>query len=373
MASLSDKVGVRSRPLFVVEDPTIRDDLLRLAGAACVEPVVAIDAVDGRGTWRTAPIVVVDEAAARGCLQARLTRRDKVTIVAADEAPAERTWRLASALGADHVVCLPAAEPWLIDRLGGDMALPSTPHAPVVTVIGARGGAGASVLAAGLGVTAARLGHAPILIDADVVGSGLDVLLGEENIEGIRWGEAGAAIDEGDPEALRKALPRVGELSLLSWKRGDTRAISPDSMAAAIELARRGCGLVVIDLPRHCDPSTIVAIESSDLTLLVVPSEVRAVVAAARIAAMIGPHCARLLSLIRGPAPAGLRPTDLADALALPCAGHMRCETGLALDLERGNPPAGRGKGPLAQMCNRIIAEVIDLPRPETEGVSYGG
>ena len=63
---------------------------------------------------------------ARACLRARLPRRGDVVLVApaAPPRPAEGgagpdPWADAERLGAAYVACLPAAEPWLVDRLAG--------------------------------------------------------------------------------------------------------------------------------------------------------------------------------------------------------------------------------------------------------------
>jgi len=79
------------------------------------------------------------------------------------------------------------------------------------------------------------------------------------------------------------------------------------------------------------------------------------VAAAARVAAAVSLHTADLRAVVRGPAPSGLTGAMIADSLALPLAGEMRAEPGLAGALERGEPPARRGKGPLARLCAGLL------------------
>jgi hypothetical protein len=73
---------------------------------------------------------------------------------------------------------------------------------------------------------------------------------------------------------------------------------------------------------------------------------------------MIRPHSAELRCVVRGPAPARLRSRDIADALGVPIAGVLRPDTGLAAALERGEAPAGNGRGHLAELCRRLLAEL---------------
>jgi hypothetical protein len=72
---------------------------------------------------------------------------------------------------------------------------------------------------------------------------------------------------------------------------------------------------------------------------------------------MATPHCASLAVVVRGPAPGGLKASEVAQALGLPLAGSLRAEPGLPAALERGQPPARDGRGPLAALCRRLLGE----------------
>jgi secretion/DNA translocation related CpaE-like protein len=259
------------------------------------------------------------------------------------------------------VAFLPSAERWLIDRIA-DAACGPNRRGRVVGVVGGRGGAGASVLAAGLAVTAARQGMRSLLVDADPLGGGLDLVMGRESSAGVRWPDLVATAGRISAAALFDALPRVGEACVLSWDRGDVLAVPPAAIDAALDAGRRGSDLVVVDLPRSPDEAAVHALQGTDTVLLVVPAEVRACAAANRIATLIGPHCARIQCVVRGPAPAGLRSRDLVDVLRLPLAGILRPEPGLAAALERGEAPAERGRGPLAELCRQLLADLDRLP-----------
>jgi len=345
-------------PLIVSDDPELLDDLLRLAAAACVEVEVAPDLTGTRSrAWSAAPLVLVGVEQAAACLRARLPRRDGVVLVGRDLGD-DTLWTAATALGAEHVVVLPAAEAWVIDRLADAAAGGPGGRGRVVAVVGGRGGAGASVLATALAVTAARLGVRPLLVDADPLGGGLDLVVGGEDADGFRWPDLVGAFGRVSAPALHDALPRVGELCVLSWDRGDLLDVAPEAIDAAVDAGRRGSDLVVVDLPRRPDEAAVRALQAADVVLLVVPAEVRACAAAARVAMAVGPHCADLRVVVRGPAPAGLRSRDLGAALGLPVVGVLRPEPGLAAALERGEAPAARGRGPLAQLCRRLLREL---------------
>ncbi len=339
-------------PLLITRDPGLLEELLRLADAAGVEVEVAQDAHAARPRFAAAPVVLVDAACANGFLRARLPRRPGVVLVCADPA-AEPPWELAEALGAEHVAVLPAAEPWLVDRLVRAVGTRYGP-ARVVAVLGGRGGAGASVFAAGLAVTAARSGLRAMLVDADPLGGGVDLVLGWEALDGLRW----PALAADEPASLVDSLPTSGELAVLSWDRGDVFGVPVDAMAAALDAGRAGRELVVVDLPRRLDDTAALALAAADIALLLVPAELRACAAAARVAAAAAPHTPSLRVVVRGPAPGRLRPREIARALGLPLAGSLRAEPDLARALERGEPPAGTGKGPLASLCQRLISEL---------------
>lgn len=349
--------GRASRPLVVTDDPDLLEDLLRLAAAAGTEVEVATEPAPARRTWAVAPAVLVGADCAELCARAGLVRRAGVVLVSRDLDDAG-VWQRAVAMGAEHVVFLPDAEPWLVDLLGEAGEREGT-GAVVVGVTGGRGGAGATTLAAALSVTGLRLGWRTMLVDGDPLGGGIDLVLGGERTPGLRWPDLVGSRGRVSGTALTEALPRVDELAVLSWDRGDALSIPPEAMSALLSAGARGSELVVVDLPRRADPAAQVALERATVVLLVVPAEVRAAAAAARVAAAAALHCSDLRLVVRGPAPAGLPADVLAESLGLPLAGFVRAEPGIAVALERGEPPARRGKGPLAQFCTGFLEGLL--------------
>ena len=114
----------------------------------------------------------------------------------------------------------------------------------VLGVVGGSGGAGSSTFAAVL----ARTAPSAMLIDLDLVGGGLDVLLGIEATPGARW--SGVQLDGGrlDPELLERGLPRWCGVPVLAV---DSGVLPP---IGAVLAAARERGTVVLDLPRQPDP-----------------------------------------------------------------------------------------------------------------------
>lgn len=350
------------RPLLVTADPDLLDDLLRLCAAAGVEARVAPDVPAARGPWSGAPIVLLGDELSGPALAGRLPRRGDLVLVgrALEDGG---IWTRAAGLGAESVVFLPDAEAWLVDRLASAGEEPPG-RATTVAVIGGRGGAGASTLACALAVTAAAGGWRTILVDADPLGGGLDLVLGCEDLPGLRWPDLAAAGERISASALRYALPQAAGLHLLSWDRGESRRVAPEVGRAVLAAAGQAHELLVVDLPRQLDELAEATLAGADVALLVVPAEVRAVAAAARVASYVGALAGDVRVVSRGPAPSGLTAELVAGSLGLPLAGRLKPEPGLARSLERGEPPGGSGRGPLAELARSLLRELAVSRRP---------
>lgn len=361
-ASASAPLGP-CRPLVVTDDPDLLDEVLRLCAAAGVEPEVSAELSSARTAWGSAPAVVVGASAARSRAKVLegLPRRDGVLLVGLDGSDAS-VWESAVAVGAEEVLLLPRDEVQLVDILSetGDG---SPGPGLLVAVVGGRGGAGASTLAAGLAMSAPRAGWTSTLIDADPLGGGLDMVLGAEDAAGARWPDLGAAKGRITAGTLENALPRMEGVSVLSWDRGDLFDVPAEAMHAVLSAARRGTDLVVVDLPRRFDAAAEVALTSADITLLLVPAEVRAAAAATRVAAAAGLLTADLRLVVRGPGPAGLPSSGIATALALPLAGELRLDPALPMAAERGEPPIRRRRGSLSAFCDPFLASALPPAR----------
>ncbi|WP_260255912.1 septum site-determining protein Ssd [Streptomyces sp. 840.1] len=339
----------------MTEDVDLLDDLLRLCAAAGAEPEVHHTLPDRRGSWERAPMVLVGDDAAQRCRGA--VRRRGVMLVGRDQ-DAPDVWRRAVEIGAEYVLRLPDSENWLVDQIANATEGVGRP-ALTVGVIGGRGGAGASTLACALAVTAARSGRRTMLIDGDPLGGGIDVLLGGERAEGMRWPDFAHSKGRVGGGALEESLPALHGLRVLSWGRDDWVVIPPQAMQAVLAAARRLGGVVVVDLPRRVDEAVAEALAQLDLGLVVVPGELRAVAAAKRVASMAGMVLDDIRVVARGPYASGLDEQWVAHAMGLPLAGELPLEHGLLAEQDAGEPPGGSARGPLARFCSAFWDRVF--------------
>ncbi|MCI3932094.1 septum site-determining protein Ssd [Streptomyces sp. AN091965] len=364
--------GRPGAPLIVTEDADLLDDLLRLCAAAGARPEVHHGVPErggGRDTWASAPLVLVGDDAADRVRGA--ARRRGVVLVGRDQDDSD-VWRRAVEIGAEQVLVLPDGEQWLVDRIA-DVAEGVGRPALTLGVIGGRGGAGASTLACALAVTAARSRRRTMLIDADPLGGGLDVLLGGETADGLRWPAFAQSRGRVGGGALEESLPQLHDLRVLSWDRGDTVAVAPQAMRAVLAAARRRGGVVVVDLPRRVDETVGEALAQLDLGLLVVPRELRAVAGARRVASAAG-MVLRDLRVVATPGRSGrgaldggdgLDAGEVARLLQLPLIGELPWEHGLVTAQDGGQPPGGLARGPLARFCAAFWQQ---LPADATGG-----
>ena len=263
------------------------------------------------------------------------------------------------ALGAEQrgITC-PTSEPWLVERLAD-----------------AAEGAGRDALVVGVdgwtrGCRSLRAGRRPggherppragtTLIDLDPLGGGIDLVLGAEDCPGLRWPDFADTRGRLASAALRDALPERHGLTVLSWGRGHVVTIPPPAVRAVVSAARRGGDAVVLDMPRWLDAATEEALELCTCTLLVVPAEVRAVAAAARVALGLTAVAADVRVVVRGPSPSGLGAVEVSDALGLPVVAEMDSEPHLDDRLDRGEPPAQTGRGTIAAACDEVLDDLV--------------
>lgn len=346
------------RPLLLTTDPALLDELLRLAAAAGAEPDVADSPATARPLWRDAPFVVLGREHVLALGTAALPRRPGVVIIGA--AMDDHTlWQQAMERGAEHVVFLPDAEGWLVDRFADCVA--SAPRGLVAAVVGASGGAGATTFAVALSLAAARARRRTILADVDPYGGGIDLALGAEHLGGPRWD---AFLDGQRPlagEALAAALPRSGEVIVLAWPRTALPHVPPDLVGSMLATCRRGADLVVVDVPRSFDETCRVALDAADLAFVVCPAEVRAIAAGHRVTETLSMLVDDVRCVVRGPAFSGITAELAAAGLQVPLAGWLEPDKNLQRALDEGRPPGSRGRSHLTRFCNDLVAA---LPGP---------
>jgi secretion/DNA translocation related CpaE-like protein len=225
----------------------------------------------------------------------------------------------------------------------------------VVGVVGARGGAGASVVAASLARAARRHGAA-CLVELAGDGAGIDVLLGVEGEPGVRWPDLDDARGRLDGTDLRERLPRWDGVPVVSatTEGGPSAASVVDVVAALAETVVPRDGIVVLDLGRGPllagAPAHDVLAACAEV-LVVTPLDVPAVGGAAVLAARLDVPAALVA---RYPAPGRLSPAEVAHAVGLDVAATVRHDRRVAGAVERGHGPCA-GRGPVERV-GRVLA-----------------
>jgi secretion/DNA translocation related CpaE-like protein len=417
---VSPSSAVPARPLVVSSDEGLLDDLLRLLAAAGTEPDVATGGPALRRAYREAPVVLAGaDALSVGQLRP-LPRRPGVVVVTARELPAPE-WAAAVELGAERVAVLPEDEAWLLTRVTAAVRSPvergrlvvvvtarelpapewaaavelgaervavlpedeawlltrvtAAVRSPVergrlVVVGGSCGGAGASTVAAAVALAAAP---GVLLVDADAWGGGIDLLLGAERDEGLRWPDLTGLRGRVAGDALLAALPEVSGVHVLAASRGTPCDVPEEAFSAVVEAARSAGGPAVVDLPR-ADPAapgfpggTVLA--DADLAVLVVPARVRAATAARLLVEAPGSGWSTAQLVVR-PVGGGLSTDDVAEVVGRPVLAELPHDRAAVPRSERGEPPLVSARSPLGRVARRVLAELATVPASSAVGAA---
>lgn len=338
-----------ARPLVVSADEELLDDLLRLLAAAGTEPEVATGGPALRRAHRDAPLVLLGaDALGAGAVRA-LPRRPGVVVVSPRPLPASG-WAAAVEVGAERVAVLPEDEAWLLSRSVA-AAQPPADRGWAVVVGGSCGGAGASTVAAAVALAAAP---GVVLVDVDPWGAGLDLLLGAERSEGLRWPELAGLRGRVDGEALMAALPEVGGVHVLAASRSAPVPVPDDALTAAVDAVRAAGRPVVVDLPRS-GPVGEAVLADADLAVLVVPARLRAATAARLLVDGPGSAWAAAQVVVRQVA-GGLSRDEVADVVGRPVLADLPHDRSAVARGERGEPPAVSPRSPLGALARRVLA-----------------
>ncbi len=248
------------RPLRISTLLALIDPVVRLASTAALEVQVAPDAASATRYWLDAPLVMIGSDVSMGH-DLRGKRARVIVVHAVEEAgggadtrdPLDTRdvetrrqrdmWRFAVEVGAEHVVELPEGERWLIESFRARADGPVR-DGRVTGVIGGTGGVGTSTFAINLAVTANRRVLRTLVVDADAWGGGLELVVGAEDVAGARWCALRQVRGHLPAGHLDAALPRFGDVSVLSCSRADLQhasafaAARSSSCSAAQEVAR---------------------------------------------------------------------------------------------------------------------------------------
>ncbi|SED78024.1 helicase/secretion neighborhood CpaE-like protein [Amycolatopsis tolypomycina] len=340
-----------ARPLVVAADETVLDEILRVAAVAGCELDRAPDLTAASTHWARAPLVLLDEDAAR--MPPALPRRGGIFLVCKGS-PGPSTWEHAFRVGVERVISLPDEETELAGAFADVVETPAEQPGLVLGVVGGRGGGGASVFASALAMVADRGPGGALLVDCDPLGGGLDVLLSLENTPGNRWPEVNLS-GRASVSLLAASLPRLrhrgGSLPVLACA-PEGEGPKVESLSAILSAARRSGRTVVCDLPRTLGEVAEEVLLRADLVLLVVPLEFRACLAAKQVLKRLTQLTTRL-----GVVTCGRSHEKTARSAALlgpPVMASMPPERGLGKAVEKGEFPA-RFKGPLTTAATKVL------------------
>lgn len=336
---------------MLTDDRELVDALTHHCAAANVLPEVLSRSEPPLPAWTRADSVLVGADRAVDVARLELPRRDAVVLVGRGLDPGP-LWPQAVALRAEAVMVLPADQ----DRLAAHLAelADRTARAVVVGVVGAGGGAGASTVAAALALSAARAGRRSILVDADRDGGGLDLLLGCEDVGGVRWPDLARTDGRVGAADLWAALPRIEGLHLICWPPGGARDTEPATIGATLETAQHAADLLIVDLPRRLDhPAVQLLVPRSELMLVVITADVCSVAAGRRLVAGLREHGATPRAWVRQTRGSGVDPESVAEALGVPLAAAVRSRSSLARAVNDGRGPLhGRA---FTRRCGSLI------------------
>jgi Flp pilus assembly CpaE family ATPase len=202
--------------------------------------------------------------------EADLPDRPLVVLAEGDLA---RAARAALAKGARDIVIWPGEA----DRLPGAIrrALAEAPahgngNGRAITVVGARGGVGASTLAAGVG---AAFGEA-VVIDLDPIGAGQRAFLAKEPVRTIE--EMATGLLDVQADILQSALTsHVGRTRALHTSIGGT-SLSSEAVRGLVRAARELTSVTVLDIGRAfgSPAAARAALSAADACLLMVANDV---------------------------------------------------------------------------------------------------
>lgn len=274
-------------------------------------------------------------------------------------------WDAAALLGGCPVAVLPAAESWLADRLAPPSERGEVEPAVVLGVCGAVGGIGTSTLASWLAADAVVNGAETVLVDGDPDGCGLDLLLGLEGLDALRWSDLCRSRGVLRPEQLWPLLPEHPDhrgLRWLSWGR-DTSPVEQIPGIAVLAALRSAAQAVVLDLGRARGGQGNLA-GQCDVVVMTMPRTVRGVLAAHRATMLLQPTPVEYV--LCGVDVADVDDSLVAEALGRDPLGHIRfdgrvpeaAETGRLLD--RGTKrPHSKAVSMLWDELTRVVAPAV--------------
>lgn len=224
---------------------------------------------------------------------------------------------------------------------------------PLVLVIGASGGLGASTWAAAFARRLSmHLGEC-VLVDGDVRGGGLDMTCGTEHVPGLRWPDLAKVRGSVSASRLIAALPR-GEVPVLSAG-GRGAAVSPEAMLDVVRSLTAEVPVVLDcpgDLPFVADEFLVEA----DAVHVLSGLQARQLADTESLLEIL--HGSGVGLVTRSSNGLGAEFGEVLDHLGTAHLAHLRSDPRVRRDGERGDWPGLRG--PLRDTADRVVLDLLD-------------
>lgn len=297
--------------------------LIASVEAVCVSCRVELTVVDRVANAKDAETLLVDATS-------NVERVPHGAIIVALSSQ-QAAWELAARSAASAVVVLPEAAEWLAEMLSrADQDAGAIELGRVIGVVGACGGVGASTFACWLAQEFADGGSMTAVVDADPVAAGLDLVLGTESEDGLRWPELHQFSGAVAADQLWAAMPSTGKLRYLSWDRQGTHA-SQVPVGTVVHALRSAASHLVVDL--NADRLEEQA-QWCSTVLVLTPRTVRGVLAATLAAQRCGET--PVMTVLTGLNVADVDAAIVESATGVGCAGSLSFDSRLPQELDNG-------------------------------------
>lgn len=228
---------------------------------------------------------------------------------------------------------------------------------PLVVVLGASGGLGASTWAAALARRMSMHNGECVLIDGDVGGGGLDMTCGTEHVPGLRWPDLARLRGTTSCERLIAALPQ-GEVPVLSAG-GRGGSVAP-AVVLDVLGSMRGVVPVVVDAPGLTEVTERL-VESAAAVHVVSGLQARQLADTEALLSDLvdGSGSGSRIGLVtRSEGAVGGEFEEVLDHLRVDHLVHLRTDARVRRDGERGEWPGLRGA--LRDSADRVVLDLMD-------------
>jgi pilus assembly protein CpaE len=336
---------------------------------------------DARAVVRTAerPVVLVLD----GRRQARLTRwvqaflPDKPTVAVLLLVKALDRTVVADLIQTGVRDCLPepitaAGLERAVRRLCNSVEPVRTPGSgQIIAVLGAKGGVGATTIAANTATAIARqVGFTPMLIDLHVTGGDLSVFMGVQTRLSVL--DALENLHQVDEAFLAGLLEKssAGVHLLTSSVRPNPSAVTTDAIRGLLDFATRRYAVTVVDVPRR-DSAALEALDRASTILVVTHQDLSSVRAAAETLAPLrqrfGSQRLRLV-INRYDKRATVSAQDVAMVTREPIAWTVPNDFQVAVEAVNAGRPFTLQDGRLAASVRQIAADLTNVSVPRRSG-----